>query len=618
MPINTTQALVKALTESYGESLSQHTSNRITAPILVVYSGKNAAHYDQHIMSSFRQVWLTARAEHICRATRQGDTLVPIKSGKTNVHEYVDEMYQCEDTVFEKFNKLTLVAIYDSRDYASADELIGDYECDADNLAKEFEMHRTTVVRMIIIEHSKETLELEKSLRKYFAEKRDEEKRANPACAGTFVFSNSLNSGKQKPYEQIYDLIGNLIVVGCNNSSFNSTLDVFGAYDKNTTFRTVSYTKMERPNSAICETIVKRTIEQLESYFADQPILDDRTVKDKLGLTESGLSVATQVYDKIKNNLPPLNVLEHLPMNTSVKGIGIANMQFSEFSEAAMGSFEFFYKKYYLPVINNGSTEEIAASAVRSQLKEKFTLPEIMQLNSTMIDRIGDWLQNVVENVPAGLTVSRHIEKMNVIAVERVVAKVIPIEIEKQKKLAQEQMSVVKNISADFRQNVILSDQNVAEYYDGKVHDYLRQLGNRFFSEVLHESANPASVLERIYTVATKMIESDARFKLAFEDELKARTNDESGIYNYIRTHITDNTSKNIFFNAAVTTPQPLFRVILMNQKKSSDRNADTDLFKEMKQNLFSTDDDYFIDNGNLNGVLALQICTLPSDSMLL
>ena len=130
----------------------------------------------------------------------------------------------------------------------------------------------------------------------------------------------------------------------------------------------------------------------------------------------------------------------------------------------------------------------------------------------------------------------------------------------------------------------------------------------------MDETLDKQGVLARMYQYAIKMIESRGEFKLAFEDELKVRTNDENGIYRYIHENIMANTNRNIFFNARVM-PDPLFRVVLMNQKKNDGMN--TELYVEMSQNLFKTDSDCFIDNGNSNGIVALQVYSLSSVAIL-
>ncbi len=607
--MKTTYDLVQALSDSFDDSLSKSTDNRITAPILVIYSGKNSTQYDNNIMNAFRQVWLTARAERICRAVRRKQTLSPVIGESNDIFQYVDAMYHCDEVIFDNFSKLTTVIIYDSRDYSSHEEMIRDYESDVEYFSHEFRQYNTTVVRIIVIENSRGRLEFKESIRKYLSQQSD-----NKNCKGTFLLSTSLFDGRQKAYDQIYDLIGKIIAVGCTDSALDHNLDVFGSFDDGT-IRTVSYTKMERPNTEICAIIIGQYIKWLNNYNLTKSIPSEKTIKERLGLTDNGYTITESIYNRIKNNFPSIDALEHLPMNRTGKGVEkIANMQFSEFDELTMNGFEMFYQHYYMTVINDGVSNEHMRNAVKKLIHENFSQPEIMQFTTEIIEKIATWLDNSTRRIQPGQIVAKHIENYNMVNLERTLAEIIIDEIKNQRDLARQQAGIVDKVNEDFVQNVIVSDDNVGGYYESKVEEYLKEYGKVFVTEVMDEALDKQGVLARMYHYAIKMIESRGEFKLAFEDELKVRTNDENGIYRYIHENIMANTNRNIFFNARVM-PDPLFRVVLMNQKKNNGMN--TELYVEMSQNLFKTDSDYFIDNGNSNGIVALQVYSLSSVAIL-
>jgi len=109
------------------------------------------------------------------------------------------------------------------------------------------------------------------------------------------------------------------------------------------------------------------------------------------------------------------------------------------------------------------------------------------------------------------------------------------------------------------------------------------------------------------------MTEREESFRLPFEEELRSRTNDANEIYSYIHGNIITNIDNNIFFNARVM-PNHIFRLILMNQQDTNGNN--TALYRQMRS-LFQSDTDYYINNGNANGIAALQIYSLPSVAIL-
>ena len=185
--------------------------------------------------------------------------------------------------------------------------------------------------------------------------------------------------------------------------------------------------------------------------------------------------------------------------------------------------------------------------------------------------------------------------------------------------MAKKQKSVIEKIDKDFSQNVIAGyNDSVTRYYSTKVEAYLKEHGEDFVSEVMSdiqtdETGDMQTIYSKMYRYALKMIESRSEFKLAFEDELKARTNDDTGIYGYINTTIMSEASRNIFFNASIA-PNSLFRVILMNQRNDG-RN--TDLYTQMSGNWFKAGNDYFLNNGNSNGIVELQVYSLSSTALL-
>ena len=607
--MKTTYELVQALSESFNDSLSKPTDNHITAPILVVYSGKEAAQHDGNIMNAFRQVWLTARAERLCRAVRTKQTLRPVSGGCEDVFRYVDTMYHCDEVIFDNFAKLTAVILYDSRDYPSQEEMIRDYESDVEYFSHEFRQYTPTVVRMIVIENSRERLEFKEAIRGYLSQQSD-----NRNCKGTFLFSTSLFDGRQKSYEQVYELIGRLIAAGCTDAALDHNLDVFGSFGDGT-IRTVSYTKMERPNAEICAIIVRQYIRWLKNYFSARAVPGEKAIRERLGLTDNGYTITEPLYDRIRNGFPDMEALEHLPVSRIGKSTErIADMQFSDFDKLTMNGFEMFYRQYYMPVIQDGASDEHMRNAVKKRIREGFSQPELMQFTAETTEKIAAWLDASTRRIQPGQSVAKHIENCNLVNLEHVLAEIILDEIGRQKELARRQAALADAVSEDFVQNVIVSDGNVAGYYASRVEEYLREYGGAFVAEVMEDAPDKESVLSRMYQYAIKMIESRAEFRLAFEDELKARTDDENGIYRYIHENIMANTNRNIFFNAKMM-PDPLFRVILMNQKRNDGMN--TELYTEMSQNLFGADSDYFIDNGNSNGITALQVYSLSSVAIL-
>ncbi len=608
MRVETTYDLVQTLSDVFDDTLCKPTDNRITAPILVIYSGEKAAEYDGTVMSAFRQVWLTARAEHICRAVRSNGSLTPIKSNE-DIFSYVDKMYHCDEVVFDSFSRLNAVAVYDSRDYDSLDDMIRDYENDAESLSHEFRLYKTNVVRLVIVDNSRDKIEIKEGMRKYLSQKSDEKK-----CKGTFLFSNSLFDGRQKSYDQVYDLIGKLIAIGGTDTDFANKLDVFGVYSEENV-RTVSYTKMERPNAEICAVIVKRYINRLENYFLSQNAPNEKIIREKLNLKDNGFGFTDALYDEIKSDLPSVSVLAHLPMSRAPKeNESFAGLQFSEFDKLTMGGFELFYDKYFLSVICDGATKEAMRGKVQAIVDAAFTQGELMHFSGELIDKLKGWLQNAVRHAPPGQTVSQYVETYSKIALEKILAELVIDAIIAKRDMAYKQKEMLSELSDDFNQSVIISDTDVSRYYDAKIDDYLREKEGVFVQSVMNGAESKQDVLTRLHSFASKMIESCVDFKLAFEDELKIRTNDENGIYMYIHENIMANTSRNIFFNAT-TMPDPLFRVILMNKKKSDGTN--TALYTEMKQNLFNSGNDYFLDNGNSNGITALQIYKMSSVAVL-
>lgn len=613
--MKTSYDLVKALSESFDDSLSKSTDNRITAPLLVIYSGENAAQHDAVIMNSFRQVWLTARAERICRAIREKGVLHPI-TGETNANEAkdiyacVDAMYQCGNIVFCDFKKLTAVVLYDVRDYASPEEMIQAYETDVAQYSQKFDQYNTTVVRMLVIDTARERTAFTKSIRAYLA---DQNEKGNHK--GTFLFSTTLYGGRQVPYERVYDLVGKVIAMGCTDFAGSSHLDLFGSYGDGT-IRTVSYTKMERPNTEICSIMIRQYLDWWKRYLLGGSKPNEKDIKEQLGITDKGYMITETVYDHIQSKFPPVDALSYLPMSRVGKDVGnMANMQFSAFDELTMHSFALFYEKQYVPVLDEGSVHEYMQKVAQEWVQSHISMPEVLQINDEMLGKIAMWLQNAVRPMSPGQVVVNHIENANKVQIEKALAQIFLTEIQNYRALAMQQIRVLAAVSQDFTQNVIVDPtNNIAEYYEPKVEEYLNGYGQAFVRGVVESGADKQSVLEQMHGFAGKMIGSREVFRLAFEEELQERTHDKNGIYQNIRSEILNHTTQNIYYNAN-TMPDALFRVILMNQKKADGTN--TELYEEMHTHLFHTDSDYFVDNGNSNGVVALQVYSLSSVAIL-
>ena len=522
-------------------------------------------------------------------------------------------MYQCDEAVFDDFSRLTVAVIYDSRDYISPEDMIHDYESDSEYFSREFSNRTATIVRIIVLEDSREKSEFEKSMRRHLSKQSEDGN-----CKGSILLSTTSSNGRQNSYAQIYDLIGKVITVGCTVSEINRA-DVFGSYG-NGAIRTVSCTKMERPNTDICAVIIKQYIQWLQNYFDSQPIPADRVIKERLDITDNGYKITDSIYDKVKSRFPSIDTLKYLPASRIVKdNEKIENMDFSSFNELTMHGFEMFYRKYYMSVINDAKTKEYVSSEVKKELRKNFSMPEIMKLTDEMVDNIGEWLKESIRSIQPGQVVVNYIDSYNKANLEKLIAETIITEIGKQKSIAEKQKSVIEKLNEDFIQNVIAGyNDSVSRYYSPKIDAYLKEHGEDFVSEVMSdiqtdETGDMQTIYSKMYRYALKMIESRSEFKLAFEDELKARTNDDTGIYGYINATILNQSSNNIFFNAGIA-PNSLFRVILMNQKNDG-RN--TDLYTQMSGNRFNSGNDYFINNGNSNGIVEIQIYSLSSTALL-
>lgn len=613
--MKTSYDLVKALSESFDDSLSKPTDNRITAPLLVIYSGKNAAQHDAVIMNSFRQVWLTARAERICRAIRENGALLPISGDNSageakDIYTCVDAMYRCGNIVFCDFTKLTVVVLYDVRDHASPEDMIRAYETDVAQYSQEFDRYNTTVVRMLVIDSTRERAAFTKSIRSYLA---DQNEKGN--AKGTFLFSTTLYGGRQMSYEQVYDLIGKVIAMGCTDFEESLHLDVFGSYGDGT-IRTVSCTKMERPNKEICSIMIRQYLDWWERYFLRGTTPNEKELKERLGIIDKGYALTDMVYDHIKNKFPPLEALTYLPMHHVGKDVGnMANMLFSTFDELTMHSFALFYEKQVLPVLQEGSVNEYMRKVAREWVQSHISMPEILRINDEMMDKIAMWCQSAIRPVSPGQIVANSIENENKVQIEKALARILPTELRNYRELAMKQVRVLFDVRQDFTQNVIVDPtNNIAEYYEPKVEAYLNEHSASFVREVVESGTEKQSVFAQMHTFAEKMIGSREAFRLAFEEELQERTNDKNGIYQNIRNEILSHTTQNIYYNAN-TMPDALFRVILMNQKKADGGN--TELYEEMRTHLFHTGEDHFVDNGNSNGVVALQVYSLSSVAIL-
>lgn len=613
--MKTSYDLVKKLSESFDDSLSNKQSgNRIAAPMIVIYSGTNAAQYDTAIMNAFRQIWLAARAERICRAIREKQGLVPLPEDAVtgDIFSYIETMYQCENVVFHDFSRLTAVILYDARDYTSPDEMIQAYETDVEHYTQKFgQYHTTSVVRMLVVDSARERMSFTKSIRTYL-----ERQNTMGNCKGTFLFSTTLYGGRQESYTQVYDLIGKVIAVGNTDFVQSRYLDVFGFFGDGT-IRTVSYTKMERPNTEICAIILRQCLDWWNRYLLTGSPPSEKDIREQLDITDKGYTITDSVYEEVKDKFPPIEALEYFPMNRIGKSMEkVENMQFSTFDTLTMHSFDLFYKQHYLSVIQDESTGEHMRNAARALVQSHIAPPEAMQITDEMLEKIAGWLQKSVRTPLPGQTVGKHIENENKRQIETALGKIILEEIRAQRKLAKQQVQILAAVSQDFHQSVIVDNTNmVADYYEPLVESYLNEYERAFANEVVANARDKQSALEQVGAFVGKMIASRAAFRLAFEEELQERTHDTNGIFHNIRSEIVNHTSQNIFYNAKLA-PNALFRVILMNQKKKDGSN--TALYEEMRMHLFREENNnYFVDNGNSNGVVALQVYSLSSGAIL-
>ena len=615
--MKTTQELVAAISEKFNDSLNRATGSKIISPFMVIYSGDESSAYDHNLMAAFRQQWKAARAEKICRAVRKNNEYIPIKDGFDGIAEYVNEMFLCSEEFFVDFRKMTAVVIYDSRDFDSPEALTAAYETDIEKIKRDIR-ENASVVRFVLLDNSRDMREYRNAVKKYLVGQMGAEK-----SSGTFLLSNQLHNGRTSTYSDLYDLIGKFISVGCADHGFDGSPDLFGIFSKKSV-SAISYTKMERPNVKISAIIVQRYIEWINNYYTKNAELTEKDISARLGLaTNSGFGITNDIYEKIKGNFPDTSALRYLPMSRPLsKELKLENTQFSQFDTNTMNGFKLFYNDYYMPVISNKNTETLAADLIKKLLNDSFTQPEILGFNDTVCDKVRTLLNNAVRAPMQATVLAQYLDNYNKANIERHIVDMIVDEVKKKKNMAQQQLELIRKLRNDFFENIIVdesSDKDNIGFYAPLVDAYLKENGEAFVNESLNDITEFSTALRKIYEHAVEMIENVGKFKLPFEDELREKSTDKNGIYSTIRDAVLANSSDNIYLGSLNVTPDPLFRIIMMNQKDVNGANTALycELYQSFNVNGQNQSLNYILNNGNLNGITALQVFPLTDTALM-
>ncbi len=611
--------LIHTLAGGFDEFLSVgHVNNKIKSPLIIAYSGEKARKQDDILMQNFRQMWKAARASHICRALRVNDEMQPLVAPRDgdDIYSAVDEMFCCGTDIFEDFHRLYVVAIYDSRDYETCEQFVKCYENDNTYFQEAFPGHTVSLVRIVVLSQRGDGAS-KKEIKQYLASEN-----GTPARRGTFVFGDILYSHQHVKKDQIYDLVGKLIVLGCNHSgSANGPMDIFGLFGDGQV-RTVAYIKRERPNVEMCTTIVKKYIDTMGDYFSSQTQLNLEDVKTKLEFVNGQNMLVEKIYSRLEERFPMSGLC--LPMSDIGNGnenITWNAITYQDLCRRTMNSIEVFYDWYFAPVIQEAAGDGgTIYNEIDSILNENFSQLELMQFSDELIAEVQTWFEESEERrlLNDGMSAYAYIRTRIAKSIESAIKDCVIREMKDRRGSVKDISDMLQRIEADFHENVLSQDMSVVQYYSPKVAGYLQKADQEIASAVVREGHSVDKILDVICEQIKKMLESPIgkEFKLPFEAELHARTADNNGIVNDISHNITANNMDNHVFFDAAQSPSPICRIVLMNQKNPHDANLPTALFNNIKA-LFQKPSDYFIDNGNSNSVALLQIYSLSSFAMM-
>lgn len=325
-------------------------SSRPCAPMAVVYGG-NGAHRARNSMDAvFNEVW-RARAEQICQFVLCGDEILSSEADGTSASLSEQDLYARITAMYEstsaflnmKTGIMCFVAVTD--DYRSLEELQAAWR-KAEALKEQLQFPHLMCV--LLLDEGMGKAEFSSEVRAWLMQ----------STLPTLLLSNVLADGSRLGAGRIseaYTLAASVMVIANtwdqqDQNYYPTVMSLFPTSGKR--LMTASYSRIERPDREICETVLFRVLNWISEQMQTGKQVPHTEISKRLRLSNEPGNLLDVFYDaNIKPLLPDGQILESFPRKKSQNPI--ANQQFEQFNTETFGAFEGFFKLNCCTVAEN-------------------------------------------------------------------------------------------------------------------------------------------------------------------------------------------------------------------------------------------------------------------------
>ena len=600
IPLKTMKELIAACTAMLqSKGMTGMASSRPCAPMAVVYGGDGAHRARSAMDAVFNEVW-RARTEKICQFVLRGDEILSSEADGTSnslpeqeLYARITAMYEATLTFLNmKQGIMCFVAVMD--DYRSLEELQAAWH-KAEALKEQLQFPHLMCV--MVLDEGMGKTQFSSEVRAWLMQ----------STLPTLLLSNVLENDSRLGAGSItkaYMLAASVMVIANTwdqrdrnyDPKFMSLFPIFG-----NRLMTASYSRIERPDREICETVLFRVLNWISEKMREGKLVPHAEFSKRLKLGNEPGNLLEVFYDAhIKQLLPDGQILESFPRMRSQNPI--ANQRFQQFDEETFGVFEGFFKMNCCTVVENIDSDVMRRfrTTFRATLEATVnTLEASKSLDEISIEKILDDMPSVVYTGNEGA-----FSYMNVRAKElffKSAMSIVKEELLRWHQVSIERVNNFTKLAEEFHDVFMAKNDELERFYANIADTQLKgEPGDTILARFSRISGRE-DMLQALKDCVSEIYKSDAIFSVALAEEMSRRLEMAGDQVNVqINQQLVGNL---VMYFKPIMTPTFCHRALIMD---GLDNNGHpTTLFRYLDEYF---DDVMCIDTGNSNRVDLIEL----------
>lgn len=549
------------------------TSNRPHHPTAIVYVGMKSWEAKKDIEQTLRSVW-RARADAICHYLLENGTYSVSDVGDSfrrmserETLDGIDDMFS-KDDCFRALTDLFLCLVQNTAEYTTLEAFKRDYlELDAFG---EKTGYNLKTAKLVLLDESNRGKALAEEIRAYL---REEMMNDNPCCKTTVILSSRLSGGRQLikgMLRENYVLAGNTILIANGANQEFSPMHPTLFPTTNTNYITAAYSRITKPNRAICEVMVNTLLEWLADSFNMGMKLSVNDINTRLGIAGGTMQLITDCFKKyMAAGIPSREILECLPRSTaSLEPVG--GMPFNLFNNNTMNSFQLFFEQNVASVCKAESSIHQFRREFKQNVQGAFTHKEAA---SSLSPQVVDSILKSVNMPPPPETLPAYTYMIRLVEAQYC-ATMIPVCREvlmERNEESQRYIHQISNLVDEFNLNYMMDiDPSVENFYSPLIRQYLDgEAGMELIQRLNSATLSEESMLDSIYDALALIISSHPVFAMPLAEEMLQRLGGNvNTMQTTLKQELTGDLNDKVRIRAAIN-PNKFIEIMMLDTKCS-------------------------------------------------